>query len=338
VSRRELDAAGITDPGLRAAYAASKAINAGHGKTYFLATRLLPIADRPAVHALYGFARIADDIVDGTLPKAQQTLELLDLERQMWSGGHPVLRALADTVERYRIDRRLFADFLSSMRMDLHVKDYATFDELGEYVYGSAGVIGLQMLPVLGTVGPRAEAEPYAAALGEAFQLTNFLRDVGEDLDRGRIYLPAAELAAFGVDRDRLRWARRTGRTDPNIRRAMAHLVARTYATYRRAWPGIALLRPCARPCVSTAATLYRGILDRIVAADYSVLDRRAVVPTGARLRVALPGVAASAGQNAMAWARRLTSRPRLPRNASIGMPGSESSAVNNHRRISLGE
>jgi phytoene synthase len=335
---RELDAAGITDPDLRAAYAASRAINARHGRTYFLATRLLPIADRPAVHALYGFARIADDIVDGTLPKAQQVAELQALERNMWHGQHPVLLALKDTVERYRIDRGLFADFLTSMRMDLHVKDYATFADLAEYVYGSAGVIGLQMLPVLGTVGPREEAEPYAAALGEAFQLTNFLRDVGEDLDRGRVYLPADELAAFDVDRTRLRWARRTGRPDANIRRALAHLVARTYAIYRRAEPGIAMLRPEARPCVSTAATLYRGILDRIVAADYAVLDERAVVPTSQRLWVALPGVTKAAGQNARAWARRFTSRPRSPRNASIGMPGRDSSGVNSQRRISLGE
>ncbi|TCO48112.1 phytoene synthase [Actinocrispum wychmicini] len=338
VSTRELDAAGITDPDLRAAYTASRQINASHGRTYFLATRLLPIADRPAVHALYGFARLTDDIVDGTLPKSQQAAELFTLERTMWSDGHPVLRALRDTVARYGIDQALFADFLASMRMDLHVTEYATFEDLATYMHGSAGVIGLQMLPVLGTAGPRAEAEPYAAALGEAFQLTNFLRDVGEDLDRGRIYLPMAELNAFGVDRARLRWAHRTGKPDPNVRKALAHLVAHTYAVYRRAEPGIALLRPESRPCVSTAATLYRGILDRIVDADYSVLNRRAVVPTGQRLWVALPGVTRAAGQNAKAWARRLTSRPRSPRNASIGVPGSESSEVNSHRRISLGE
>lgn len=335
---RELDAAGITDPDLRDAYTASRQINASHGRTYFLATRLLPIEDRPAVHALYGFARIADDIVDGDLPIAQQAAELFALERSLWSRGHPVLRALRDTVLRYGIDRGLFKDFLASMRMDLHVTEYATFDDLATYMHGSAGVIGLQMLPVLGTVGPRAEAEPYAAALGEAFQLTNFLRDVGEDLDRGRIYLPMDELNAFGVDRARLRWAHRTGKPDPNVRRALAHLVARTYAVYRRAEPGIALLRPESRPCVSTAATLYRGILDRIVDADYSVLNRRAVVPTGQRLWVALPGVTRAAGQNARAWARRLTSRPRSPRSASIGVPGSESSEVNSHLRISLGE
>ncbi len=338
MSTRELDAAGITDPELRAAYAESKAINASHGRTYFLATRLLPIADRPAVHALYGFARVADDIVDGSLPKSQQTMELLALERTMWDGGQPVLRALADTVRRYRIDRRLFSDFLASMRMDLHVKRYETYADLAEYVYGSASVIGLQMLPVLGTVSPREEAEPYAAALGEAFQLTNFLRDVGEDLDRGRVYLPMDELAAFGVDRDRLRWARRTGRHDPYIRRALAHMVARTVAIYRRAEPGIELLRPWSRPCVSTAAKLYRGILDEIVAVDYEILNRRAVVPTGQRLRVALPAATKAAGQNARAWALRLTSRPRSPRSASIGVPGNDSSAVNSHRRISLGE
>jgi phytoene synthase len=338
VSRRELDAAGITDPDLRAAYTASREINASHGRTYFLATRLLPIVDRPAVHALYGFARIADDIVDGDQPKSVQAAELSDLERHMWSGTHPVLLALKDTVDRYGIDRGLFADFLASMRMDLDVTEYATFDDLAGYMHGSAGVIGLQMLPVLGTTGPLTEAEPYAAALGEAFQLTNFLRDVGEDLDRGRVYLPMAELGAFGVDRARLRWARRTGKPDQRIRRALAYLVARTYAVYRRAEPGIAMLRPESRPCVSTAATLYRGILDRIVAADYSVLNRRAVVPAGQRLWVALPGVTRAASQNARAWALRLTSRPRLPRSASIGVPGRDSSAVNSQRRISLGE
>ena len=104
---------------------------------------------------------------------------------------------------------------MASMRSDLHVTDYPTFDDLRRYMHGSAAVIGLQMLPVLGTVVPREDAAPHAAALGVAFQLTNFLRDVGEDLDRGRIYLPADLLAAHGVDRELLHWCRRTGRTRP---------------------------------------------------------------------------------------------------------------------------
>jgi phytoene synthase len=177
------------------------------------------------------------------------------------------------------------------MQMDTTVTDYDTFDDLAGYVHGSAAVIGLQMVPVLGTVAPREEAEQRAAALGVAFQITNFLRDVGEDLDRGRVYLPAAELAAFGVDRELLLWCRRTRRPDPRVRRALAHLVAHTRAIYRRAAPGIAMLEPVSRPCVATAFTLYRDILDEIEAAGYHVLHRRVTVPVRRRMAVALPGL-----------------------------------------------
>jgi 15-cis-phytoene synthase len=284
---------------LQAAYRASRRINARHGRTYFLATRLLPADRRPAVHALYGFARVADEIVDapGVGDRAAALDALSVALDDALAGGraeHPVLVALADTVRRYHVPPELFTEFLSSMRMDLTVTGYATFAELGAYMHGSAGVIGLQLLPVLGTVGPLAEAEPAATALGEAFQLTNFLRDVGEDLDRGRVYLPAAELAAFGVDRERLLAARRTGRSDRAIRRALAHLVAYTQAVYRVAEQGVTLLRPESRPCVRTAATLYRGILDEIVASDYAVLDRRASVPARRRLLVAATGLTAA--------------------------------------------
>jgi phytoene synthase len=297
----ELDAAGITDPALRAAYATCRALNAAHGRTYFLATRLLPAARRPAVHALYGFARYADEIVDDLdddRPVAEKAAQLDALTADLHTaldGGPvdvPVLTALADTARRYGIDRQHFVDFMVSMRMDTTVTEYATFDDLAVYVHGSAAVIGLQMLPILGTRVPRAEAEPPAAALGVAFQVTNFLRDVGEDLDRGRIYLPMDELAAFGVDRDLLLWCRTTRRTDPRVRRALAHLVARTRGTYRRAEPGIEMLEPVSRACVGCAFTLYRGILDQIEAADYDVLHRRVAVPNCRRVAVAVPGLA----------------------------------------------
>jgi 15-cis-phytoene synthase len=289
----------VSSAELAAAYRECRRINAHHGRTYFLATRLLPANRRPAVHALYGFARLADEIVDdvsaGT--PASRDRELAAFERQVAAalrGGEPaspVLAALADTVRRYRIEHGLFAEFLASMRMDLTVAGYRTFADLGEYVHGSAGVIGLQLLPVLGTTGPAAEAAPYAAGLGEAFQLTNFLRDVGEDLDRGRLYLPADELAAFGVDRARLLRAHRGGPPDPAIRRALAHLVAYNHAVYRRAEPGIALLRRESRPCVRTAFVLYRRILDEIEANDYAVLGRRVTVPAHRRLGIAVPGL-----------------------------------------------
>jgi phytoene synthase len=299
-ARAELDAAGITDPALRAGYHVCRALNAHHGRTYFLATRLLPAARRPAVHALYGFARYADEIVDDLgdhSPAAEKAARLDELGarlRRALAGAppeHPVLAAVTDTARRYAIDPAHFADFLASMRMDTTVTEYATFDDLGRYMHGSAAVIGLQMLPILGTTVPREEAEEPAAALGVAFQITNFLRDVGEDLDRGRVYLPADELAAFGVDRELLTWCRRTRRPDPRVRRALAHLVAHTRAIYRRAAPGIGMLEPVSRACVACASTLYRGILDQIEAADYHVLHRRVAVPRHTRAAVAIPGL-----------------------------------------------
>ncbi|UJW29663.1 phytoene/squalene synthase family protein [Saccharothrix sp. AJ9571] len=301
MTRAELDAAGITGPELRAAYARCRELNARHGRTYFLATRLLSPGRRPAVHALYGFARWVDDLVDEPEPgtstaELQERLDRVDKDLGAALGGAPVsepaLVAVADTAHRLALDRALFDAFLRSMRMDLDTIGYATRAELAEYVHGSAEVIGLQMLPVLGTVTSRAEAAEPAAALGEAFQLTNFLRDIGEDLDRGRVYLPADELATFGVDRERLRWCRAHRRVDQPVRRALADQIATTRAVYRRARPGIAMLHPASRPCVRTAFDLYSRILDRIEAAEYNVFAQRATVSL--RRRVVVAGVAAA--------------------------------------------
>ncbi|MFD3651999.1 phytoene/squalene synthase family protein [Streptomyces sp. NPDC058620] len=300
MTRRELDAAGITEPGLRAAYTRCRQLNSRHGRTYFLATRLLPVERRCAVHSLYGFARWADDIVDDLdrreTPTERDRLLLLlesDLTHALRTGGgeEPVVRAVADTAERYAIEPGLFADFLASMRSDLNVTDYATYADLRAYMHGSAAVIGLQMLPVLGTVTAVEEAAPHAAALGVAFQLTNFLRDVGEDLDRGRVYLPADLLAAHGVDRPLLEWSRRTGRRDPRIRAAFVAADAMTRDVYRSAEPGIGMLDPRVRPCIGTAYTLYGGILDAIADDDYAVLHHRSVVPRRRRARTAAVGL-----------------------------------------------
>ncbi|MFJ9542196.1 phytoene/squalene synthase family protein [Streptomyces sp. NPDC101225] len=300
MSARELDAAGITDPELRRAYARCRRLNARHGKTYFLATRLLPVRRRPAVHALYGFARWADDIVDTLDPTTgalERSARLARLQRDVRTGlrdgvsAEPVVRALADTARRYAIDPRHFTDFLTAMRADLDVTDYATYTDLRRYTYGSAEVIGLEMLPVLGTVVPREEAAPHAAALGVAFQLTNFLRDVGEDLDRGRVYLPADLLAAHGVDRQLLRWSRESARPDRRITSALREFEHLTRALYREAAPGIALLEPVSRPCIRTACVLYGGILDAVAADGYRSVQHRAVVPRRRRAAVALDGL-----------------------------------------------
>ncbi|MEV5954577.1 phytoene/squalene synthase family protein [Streptomyces sp. NPDC051987] len=296
---RELDAAGISDPALRAAYRHCRALNARHGKTYFLATRLLPIERRPAVHALYGFARWADDIVDSLDPGAGPELRVRALTRLQeeleqglrQGGGEPVVRALADTARRYAIDHTHFRDFMTAMRSDLVVTAYPTYADLRGYMHGSAAVIGLEMLPVLGTVVEREEAAPYAAALGVAFQLSNFLRDVGEDLDRGRVYLPADLLAGHGVDRELLSWSRATGRPDGRITAALREFEALTRGVYRAAMPGVDLLDPVARPCIRTAAVLYGGILDAVARDGYTVLHRRSVVPRRRRAVVAADGL-----------------------------------------------
>lgn len=302
MSHRELDAAGIADPALRAAYQRCRQLNARHGRTYFLATRLLPAARRPAVHALYGFARWADDIVDdldepATPAQRAEALDRLEARlRQALDGapsvGEPVVLAVADTAARYAIPPVHFTDFMASMRSDLTVGAYATYDDLYVYMHGSAAVIGLQMLPVLGTVAPRAEAAPHAAALGVAFQLTNFLRDVGEDLDRGRVYLPEDLLAAHGVDRGLLSWSRSTGRRDRRIAAALRAAEEMTRAVYRQAAPGLPILDPVSRPCIRAAYVLYGGILDAIADDGYLVLHRRAVVSRRRRAAVAGDGFA----------------------------------------------
>lgn len=297
---RELDAAGIGDPVLRAAYHRCRVLNARHGRTYFLATRLLPVARRPAVHALYGFARWADDIVDALDPAtdtAGRAEALTRLDDALASGlrdgysEEPVVLAVADTARRYGIDHAHFRDFMAAMRSDLTVTDYPTYADLRGYMHGSAAVIGLQMLPVLGTVVPREEAAPHAAALGVAFQLSNFLRDVGEDLDRGRVYLPADLLAAHGVDRELLRACRDSGRSDRRITAALREFAALTRGVYREAAPGIGMLDPVSRPCIRAAFVLYGGILDAVARDGYAVLHRRAVVPRRRRAVVAADGL-----------------------------------------------
>ena len=297
MSARELDAAGITDPDLRASYEACRRLNAQHGRTYYLATLLLPAWKRPYVHALYGFARYADEIVDdlaSTLSDAQKADWLIGWGEQFLAdvaaGGssHEISRAVVDTVRRWDIPLQHVEDFLASMRMDLTVTSYPTYADLMTYVHGSAAVIGLQMVPVLEPLVPREVAEPYAADLGVAFQLSNFIRDVGEDLQRGRVYLPLEDLDAFGVTRERLE----AGVVDGPVRRLLAFEIARTREIYRSAAQGVRLLDPTSRPCIETALALYGGILDEVEAADFDVLSRRVSVGPGRRARVALPGLA----------------------------------------------
>jgi phytoene synthase len=293
MSARELDAAGITDPGLRASYERCRTLNAAHGKTYYLATLLLPAHKRPYVHALYGFARYADEIVDNldsTLSDNEKAQWLDEWSKTFLKGDNDdeVLPAIHDTIARWDLPHEHFEAFLHSMRMDLEVTQYQTFQDLMGYMYGSAAVIGLQMVPVLEPVrGLEAQAAAYAQDLGVAFQLANFIRDVGEDLRRGRIYLPIEDLEHFGVSREHLEH----GIVDGPVRRLLQYEIARTREIFRSAKPGTRLLHPTSRDCIETAAKLYGGILDEVEKADYRVLDRKVAVPISTRLRVAVPGL-----------------------------------------------
>ena len=286
----ELIAAGITDPQLRASYEECKRLNALHGKTYYLATLLLPKAKRPFVHALYGFARYADEIVDdlaSTLTDAEKAAELKTWGDGVLSGlksgdsNDQVGRALIDTVNRFAIPHEHFVAFLHSMTMDLTVTEYANYEALMEYVYGSAAVIGLEMVPILGALSEGAYAP--AEKLGVAFQLANFIRDVGEDLDRGRVYLPQDELAQFGVDREMLEARKLT----PQITAVLKFQIERVRQLQREATPGILQLEPASRPCIEAASELYCGIVDEVEAIGYDIFNKRAKTSTGRRLRVA---------------------------------------------------
>ncbi|OWV12915.1 phytoene synthase [Micromonospora wenchangensis] len=282
------------DTDLTAAYARSQELHRHHGRTYYLATRLLPAWKRRHVHALYGFTRYADEIVDRTedLPPAERAALLDAWSSRFVAGLHgepvddPLLPAVLHTIAVFDLDRADFASFLRSMAMDLTVMAYPTYDDLLDYMEGSAAVIGTMMLPILGSSDPAAAREP-ARQLGFAFQLTNFIRDVAEDLDRGRTYLPDEDLAKFNVTREDLLAARAAGRSTDRIRDLVEYEVTRAQAHYAAAAPGITLLAPASQACMRTAYALYGGILDEVTAQDYDVFARRAVVPQRRRLAVA---------------------------------------------------
>ncbi|GIH99321.1 phytoene/squalene synthase family protein [Planobispora takensis] len=274
---------------LTRSYELCRRFNARHGRSYYLATMLLPAWKRPHVHALYGFARYADEIVDSFTMTGDRAAALDGLRSRLvtaLAGGPPgdaVLPAFVQTVRSFGIDHADIEAFLRAMRADLTVTRYATYDDLLGYMEGSAAVIGTMMLPVLEPLPGMADrAREPARQLGLAFQLTNFLRDVAEDLARGRIYLPLADLDRFGVDVADLRRPTCT----PALRELLAFEAARAREHYRRALEGIDLLTPSSRPCIRAAYGLYGGILDRIEACEYEVLRSRAVVPRSRRLAI----------------------------------------------------
>ncbi len=271
---------------LEESYEICRKLNKAYGTTYYWSSLTLPRVKRHHVWAVYAFCRHADDIVDDLGPASVQERaaaltalgDQLFVDLETGSSEDPILKAVVHTVRAFGHDPECFRRFLRAMEMDLTVTDYATYDDLVVYMDGSAAVIGEMMLPILEPTSPAATA--HAQDLGLAFQLTNFLRDVSEDLERGRVYLPQEDLERFGVDPS-LR------RVDDDWRALMHFEIDRCRELYRSADVGIDLLPPTSARCVRAARVLYSGILDRIEAADYDVFSGRATVPTWRKALVA---------------------------------------------------
>ena len=265
------------DADLDSAYAASKALNAHHGKTYYFSTLFFPPEVRRSVHALYGFVRYPDEIVDnpasGSDPAAllsQYREATLDAMRTGCS-DLPVLHAFADMAERHALPPEYPMAFLDAMTMDLTRTRYETFDDLKTYTYGSASVVGLMMCHVVGISDPAALAP--AHDLGLAMQLTNFWRDIGEDwATRGRIYLPLEDMERFGYTEAMLA----QNIVNDQFIELLRFEIARARAFYAASDLGIPAITPSCQMPVRLARVLYSRILDKIEANHYDVFTRRA--------------------------------------------------------------
>ncbi len=256
-------------------WARCEAVARSHGRSFWLASRLLPPARKRGVLATYAWCRITDDIVDGAGDQGpEETARVLDAwERELVEPRHPVAVAFAHARAQYGVPEGPARDLLTGVRMDLVPARYRSWDELRTYCFHVAGTVGLLVAPILGCVNPRAHDQ--AADLGIAMQLTNILRDVAEDAAMDRIYLPLDEIAAFGCDPEAIL----AGEPGPGFRELMAFEICRARELYATALPGVRALAPSGRLATLTAARLYAGILDEIEAMDHDVFRIRAVVP-----------------------------------------------------------
>jgi 15-cis-phytoene synthase len=271
---------------LQTAYAHCQQLTAIHSRSFSLASWLLPREQRRAVHALYAFCRTVDDLVDEPAGNTESALESWKLAEHLarGPGADPVAVAWADARTRFRIPDRYAQQLIEGVARDLHQSRYDTFDELAAYAYGVASTVGLMTMHIVGF--QRQAAIPYALRMGVALQLTNILRDVGEDWQRGRLYLPREELEAFGIGDADLE----AGVVTDRWRALMRFQIARVCRLYAESWPGLALLARQGRLAIAAAAEFYSAILHDIQAHDYDVFRRRAYLSSWAKAR-RVPGL-----------------------------------------------
>ncbi len=255
---------------LKDAYHICKQLTNHHSKSFFFSTLFLPAEKRDAVYALYAFCRTSDDTVDMAQGDPAQALAAwVHQVRNPTTSDNPVIAAWHDTRQRYHLSQELEDELLAGVAMDLTINRYASFADLWLYCYRVASVVGLLSMGIIGTA---PGAEPYAIKQGVALQMTNILRDVGEDARRGRVYLPQEDLEAFGLqDEDILQ-----EHCDERFRKLMQFEIARTHRLYDESWQGIVLLPKESRLAVGVAAQVYRGILDKIIVNNYDTFHYRA--------------------------------------------------------------
>ncbi len=281
---------------LEESYEQCRQITAEYSKTFYMGTLLMPEAKRRAIWAIYVWCRRTDELVDGPQAKftTESTLDHWESQLKLLFSGHPkddLDVAMVDTLERFDLDIQPFRDMIAGQRMDLHRSRYETFEELKLYCYRVAGTVGLMSTTVMG-MDATANAAPWqrsnpvvapiqeAISLGIANQLTNILRDIGEDARRDRIYLPLEDLALFDYTPEDLF----NGVIDDRWRALMRFQIQRALKYYQEAESGIGRLHPDARWPVWAALMLYRKILEVIVENDYDVFNRRAFVPKRRKL------------------------------------------------------
>jgi phytoene synthase len=289
---RALDAAPVTAPSidglpdLERSYELCRDLTRTHSKTFYFASLFLSARKRRAIWAVYSFCRTADDIVDRASPAADRLAAIDDWRERLlgaYAGtpDHPLMVAFADAARNFDIPIAPALDLLRGASRDVTVRRYETYEELREYCYLVASTVGLLTAPILGY---EEGALAYGIALGRAMQMTNILRDVGEDGRMGRVYLPAEDLRRFNYAEASLL----AGSVDANFVALMRFEIARVRALYDEASPGIALLAPGTRLTVRIALSLYRAILDQIERNGYDVFTRRAYVPLRTKLRTAI--------------------------------------------------
>lgn len=267
---------------LRKAYAYTAALTADHSRSFHFASGLLPTTKRRAIRALYAFCRITDDIVDGHQgDRASAQAALAAWRRRAFAEepSHDDLVAIAWAQTRTYMPIRYAEQLIEGVARDVYQTRYETFTDLATYCYGVASTVGLMSMHIIGFTSP--EAVPYAIKLGLALQLTNILRDVGEDWQRGYVYLPQEELRLFGLAET----DSSAGKVDQRWRAFMQFQIARNRQLYAEAWPGIALLHKDSRLAIAAAAGIYRAILEDIEAHDYDVFNRRAFISAWGKLR-----------------------------------------------------